>query len=124
MFRHIPRKHNSVNTTHSDLQAVIEAVPNPLIKIWFGCLATNLMRQASEDPFYWASGPSRIKKRTANKLIRKSGWTPFIGPEPFCSIGIENIYRKEFLEKQKAKREKLWQYHQGILRGLKIFGSQ
>ena len=51
-----------------------------------------------------------------------------IGPEPFCGIG-KCTYKKEFLEKEKAEREKLWRNLPGMdhsiefLRNFETVGS-
>lgn len=42
----------------------------------------------------------------ASKLARESARMPFSGPEPLCGTG-KCTYKKEFLRKEKAEREKL-----------------
>lgn len=68
------------------------------------------MRQARKiKSFFWVPDRSGIKgHKEDNILTRKGARPPLTGPEPFCGIR-KNTYKREFLQKEKAERETLWQ---------------
>lgn len=66
------------------------------------------VKQEKYGFFNMGSWPFRIKE--ANMLARKSARTPLAGGNSSCGID-KNTYNKEFLEKEKAEREKLLHNH-------------